>query len=77
MTEQELGRMDALLNRVQEQLDNNWAVNADDIQTLLDEYIICNTLQYTNRKVADARKEALNNILNISNRKLYQQSDSE
>ena len=31
--------MEELIKRVQEQLDNNWAVDAKDIQRLLDSYI--------------------------------------
>lgn len=30
--------MNELIERVQEQLDNNWAVDAKDIQSLINEY---------------------------------------
>lgn len=69
--------MNKLINRVQEALDNNWAVEAEDIQSLLDRVIIAETLVTNNHEVASARKKALDNLLILVNRRLYLQYDPE
>lgn len=33
--------MEKLIEKIQEQLDNNWAVDSDDIQSLLDKERLC------------------------------------
>jgi len=72
--------MNELIERVQEQLDNNWAVDAEDIQALVSanhrasEY--CLDLYFNCNREGVIASESIQ-IYNVLNPKSHQQPDSE
>ena len=55
--------MEKLLNKIQEQLDNDWAVEAKDIRKLMFYAVIYKNCAIHNMQIAKHRKETLNNLL--------------
>lgn len=55
--------MEKLLNKITEQLDNDWAVEAKDIRKLMFYAVVYKNGAIHNMQIAKHRKETLNDLL--------------